>query len=174
MILSWLVAASLPVASGGCPLPIPEADRADAGAEVNAPPLIGAATPEDLAFPGPLLLDRGDPRSVSVRVTDIDLEDTLHARFFRDYTSANPTPPVVSGTATATAPSTPERIVEVSVATWCAGLDPADSAFHTLEIMVTDRPFLPDGTPDAPLFRALPADALAAFRSWTIACNPPE
>ena len=160
---------------GGCPIPFPSEVVSEADAGINAVPVIQRATPADLAFPGPLILERGDARIVTLHIKDLDVDDTLYVRMFRDYDVLAPTPFVNDVEIPVTGEV--ERLRDVALATWCAGLDPTDNEFHFLVAMVADRAFLdcgvqPDECVDQPLFRELPASAEWSTVSWTIKCDP--
>ncbi len=169
IVVTALILGAALLGTAACPLPLPQGKQ-DVDAGVNAPPIILSATPEDLAFPGPVILDPNDARRVTLRVVDNDITDVLHVRFYRDYTANNPTPPVNSATALAGLES--QRLIESSVVTWCAGIDETVPTSHILEVVVADDDFLPNDQP--PLFRALPEGAFGATRSWDIVCNPNE
>jgi hypothetical protein len=161
----------------GCPFPLPSEvlDEADGG--VDCIPVIQSASPEDLSFPGPMVVDRGDDRLVTLRIHDCNVKETLYVRMFRDYRTSLPTPFLVDVQIPPTDNVIRERPVLLS--TWCAGLDPADTSFHVLEAMVADGQFLDCGaTPTAcegqPLFRELGAGSQSSRVQWTIICNPPE
>ncbi|RMH42292.1 MAG: hypothetical protein D6689_08700 [Deltaproteobacteria bacterium] len=169
-------AASCP-ALAGCPIPFPSEVEVQADAGLNATPVIQRATPAELAFPGPIALDRGDARIVTLHCRDTDLADTLYVRGYRDYSDANPTPFLVDVEFPPTGDAV--RLIDVSLSTWCAGLSAADTDAHFFSMLIADRPFLRcPGPPDCegqPQFRELPADAQASVSAiWTITCNPPE
>jgi len=170
------IAASAPLLAG-CPVPFPSQIQTEADAGVNSTPVIQRATPADLTFPGPLVVARGDDRIVTLHLKDTDVSDTLFIRMFRDYDPTNPTPQLVN--VDVPVAGSVERLREVSLATWCAGLSPVDADFHFLVAMVADRPFLdcstqPDECADQPQFRELPAAAESSTVAWTIKCDPPQ
>lgn len=162
----------------GCPIPFPSEVAGEADAGLNVTPVIVGATPADLAFHGPVVVvDRGDERIVTLTVSDADRGDTLHIRTYRDYEVLDPTPFLNDVEIPVTGEV--DRVRDVSLSTWCAGLGPSDEDLHLLVAMVTDRAFLDCGTqPDEcagqPLFRELPETAESSTVSWIIKCNPPE
>ena len=176
MVGAFAIAASAPLLAG-CPIPFPSEVAVEADAGANSTPVIQSATPADLSFPGPLIVARGDERSVTLHIKDSDVGDSLFVRMYRDYDVLDPTPFLVDVDVPVT--ETVERPRVVSLATWCAGLDAEDQDIHFLVAMVADRQFLdcsaqPEECVDQPLFRELPASAESSTVSWTIICDPPE
>ena len=164
--------------SGGCIVP-PELQVGFSDAGPGSPPVILSAGPApDFSFPGPIILDRQDERTLSLTVSDNDVEDVVYVRLFVDYGVAGPEPAYAECQAASTGEAI--RIVACPMNAICNAIDGADLDDHVLEAMVADREFLSDSDPAAegqPQFRALREPSIAAysFRSWTMRCNlPPE
>lgn len=153
--------------AGGCVLPPPlDVEGTDGG--TDSPPVIVAATPSDLAFPGPIVVSSRDIlRQVTLVVSDNDIDDTLYLRFFRDWSDDNPLPPFSFGSLPAS--GLVGRTGNFFVANWC--IDVEDTDAHILEAMVADREFLETGSPP---FRALPAGARSSIRAWLLTCQPDQ
>jgi hypothetical protein len=151
-------------------LPPLERDKADAGA--SYPPVItDAVTPNDFAFPGPIIIQRGDPRSFGLTVSDNDRADTLYARMYVDYTFEAPT----NFLSDCQTPSTNEvlRTLNCPALRLCDGI--IDTNVHALEILVSDREFIPAGDPDAegqPAFRQVAEGGSSpVLRAWLMRCG---
>jgi len=174
MVGTFAIATCVPLLTG-CPFPFPSDVEETPDSGLNNTPVVKRATPDELGFPGPLLIDRGDERVVTLHIRDTDLGDTLYIRVFREYAEMNPTPFLANVEIPAT--GTVERLRDVSLSTWCAGLDAADQALKQLEVFVADRAFLDCSVTDCtglPQFQELPAGAESSKVFWLISCNPPE
>jgi hypothetical protein len=160
---AWLAA---PVVLTGCPIPPPlETDLVDAAPD--SPQVILSASPEDFAIPGPIVLDRGDPRRMTLTVQARPGE-TSYVYFYRNYFQDSPTPSIGDCRATE---DTSERIVDCGISTFCAGLSDTDDAVYLLEAVVANTEKLGEGEP---AFRAFPAGVTFTRVSWLMTCNPPE
>jgi hypothetical protein len=157
--------------AAGCVIPPPGEVQQDFDAGVlNSPPALLAASPPELDFPGPLVVVQGDQRQVTLTLSDNDIDDTLHVRFFRDYRNDAPTPPLNATSGEIPVSGGVLRLGVFGLGSWCNGTPDVDPALHLLEVMVADREFV-EGEP---LFRALPIGASPpAFRAWTITCEGP-
>lgn len=162
-------ALGLAVTAAGCVVPVPlELETADAGP--TAQPELVSAAPGEFDFPGPLALDPGDQRRMSLTLRDRDLEDTLYVRMFVDYGLPNQTGFVSDCVAVPSGALT--RIADCSTSAICNSV--TDSDKHVLEAMVSDREFLPTGDPRAAgqdAFRELPIDAAFDYRFWQLTCT---
>jgi hypothetical protein len=162
-------ALGLAVTTVGCVVPVPlELETADAGP--TALPEFVSAAPGEFEFPGPVVLDHGDQRRMSITLRDRDLDDTLYVRMYVDYGLPNET--AVVSDCVAVPSTTLTRIADCSTAAICTSI--ADSDKHILEAMVSDREFLPIGDPRGmgqPLFREVPFDAAFNFRYWQLTCS---
>lgn len=165
------MATGAALAGAGCVLPVPlELENADAGP--SSPPVIQSASPVELSFPGPAVLEVGDQRRLVLTIRDQDRDDTIYVKIFVDYGLPNREK---ERTDCVVPPSGSEiRVSDCSVQSICnAAL--ADDANHFMEAMVSDRDFLPDNDPRTegqPPFRAVPFDAATDFRSWILRCLP--
>jgi hypothetical protein len=162
-------ALGLAVTTAGCVVPVPlELETADAGP--TALPELVSAAPGEFDFPGPLTLDHGDQRRMSLTVRDRDLEDTLYVRMYVDYGLATQTNFVSDCVAVPSGALT--RIADCSTSAICNSV--VDTDKHVLQAMVADREFLPTSDPRADgqdEFRALPIDAAFNFRDWQLTCT---
>jgi hypothetical protein len=162
-------AFGLAAATVGCVVPVPlELETADAGR--TAQPEFVSAAPSEFEFPGPLLLDHGDQRRMTLTLRDQDLADTIYVRMFVDYDLPNQTGFVSDCVAVPSSALT--RIADCSMAAVCNGVTDTDK--HLLEAMVSDREFLSTGDPRAmgqDAFREVPFDAATNFRTWQLTCN---
>lgn len=168
------IAAALATGSG-CLLP-PDLEPSDPDAGLSSPPVILSASPPEFAFPGPMILDRQDERTMSLTVQDNDVEDVVYVRLYVDYDEA-PGPAYAECQAASTGERT--RVVACPLNSICTPLAATDTDDHQLEAMVADREFIANSDPAAegqPLFRALRQSEQAAysFRSWLFRCNAPE
>ena len=172
-----LGAVSAGVASSllaGCIFP-PELSPGNFDAGASSPPLILSAGPApDFLFPGPIILDRQDSRTLSLNVRDADLDDVIHVRLYIDYNRPDPEPAYAECQTAPTGDVT--RVVACPLNSICNPIEDTDQGDHVLEVMVADREFLSDSDPAAEgqdLYRALRDPAAFSIRSWVMRCNPP-
>ncbi len=163
-----VVAVGSAVGSASCVIPPPlEIGERDAGTNFT-PRILSAGPAPDFSFPGPITLDRGDERRLTVSLEDPDLDDTLFVRLYVDYEFEGGAPTPSLGTCSAPPSGELGRIADCSTATLCTTIDNGDTERHLLEIVVADREFLQEGDP---LFRPLPAGARSTVRSWLMTCR---
>lgn len=155
----------------------PELEVGTHDAGPSSPPIITSAGPApDFLFPGPMILDRQDTRTLSLDVHDNDLDDVVFVRLYIDYGLPNPEPAYAECQAAPTGEAT--RVLACPVNSLCNPIGDSDQTFHTLEAMVVDREFLADSDPAAegqPLYRAVRDESrvVPSFRSWVMRCNEP-
>ncbi len=155
----------------------PDLEVGDVDAGPGSSPVILSAGPApDFLFPGPLILDRQDPRTLSLTILDNDVDDVLHVRLYIDYGRPNPEPHYAECQAAPTGEAT--RVLACPVNVLCNPIADTDQGDHVLEAMASDREFIADSDPAAEgqdLFRALrdPSRAAFSFRSWVMRCNAP-
>jgi hypothetical protein len=156
-----LAGVGLLAMGAGCPIPIPaEVEDQDAG--TNSTPAILHPVP-DMPFgstAGPLLDD--DFPVVSFDVRDVDVDDTIFVRVFRNFQL---TPDIARQQQTVPGGEV-VRPVELSTSTWCLGAEGTNNV--VFEILVSDRAFLSDDI--EPHFRATTGET--ASRSWVMNCSP--
>lgn len=176
MLSPHIILLGIPVLGSACIFP-PELDAATFDAGPGAPPVILSAGPApEFTFPGPLVLDHQDTRTLSLAVSDNELDDVIHVRLFMDYERPDPEPAYAECQAAPTGEIT--RVLACDLTSICNPIDDTDQGDHVLEAMVADREFLSDSDPAAEgqkAFRALRDPDRAAFslRSWIVRCNPP-
>ncbi len=175
MLVIAPVAAAIGMASSCVFAPELEVGTSDAGPG-SSPVILSAGPAPDFLFPGPLILDRQDPRTLSLTVLDNDIEDVIHARLYIDYGRPNAEPAYAECQAAPTGEAT--RVLACPVNALCNPIADTDQGDHVLEAMVSDREFLSDSDPLAEgqdLFRAVrdPSRAAFSFRSWILRCNAP-
>jgi hypothetical protein len=160
----------------GCLIP-PDLEPASQDAGGGSPPVIRSAQPAEFAFPGPILLEHGDTRQLSLEVEDGDREDTIFVQLYVDYnrppTNA-PTPAYASCQAAPTEDTI--RLIPCSTASLCNSIATTDDTPHVLEAMAADRSFILDSDPqaeDQPPYRALaqPQEASFTISSWVMSCQ---
>ncbi len=146
-------------ASGACVIPIPaEVESQDGGP--NSPPVILHPVPE-MPFgntAGPLL--RTDFPNVTFDVKDLDVDDVITVRVFRNFQLQ----PDVARQEKVVPGGEAVRPVELPTGSWCLGAEGTNNV--VFEILVSDRPFLSDEV--EPLFRATTGET--ASRSWVMNC----
>jgi hypothetical protein len=163
----------------GCLIP-PDLEPASQDAGAGSPPVIRSAQPTEFAFPGPILLTRGDLRLLSLEVLDGDSEDTLFVRLYVDYNRPPTNLPTPSYNECQAAPNdTATRFIECNVNSLCTSIDETDQGDHVLDAMVSDRQFISDADPQAfgqPPYRAVAEPQAASFsiNSWVMRCQPPD
>ncbi len=148
----------------------------DAGPS-SPPSITGAGPAPDFLFPGPMILDRQDTRTLSLDVLDIDLEDFIFVRLYVDYGRPNPEPAFAECQAAPTGEET--RVLACPVNSLCNSIEDSDQGDHFLEAMAVDREFISDSALEAEgqdLYRAVSdfGRVRPAFDSWIMRCNPPE
>jgi hypothetical protein len=155
-----------------CILP-PSLEIGDFDAGPSSPPVItDSVSPEEFRFPGPITLERSDPRFFSLTLADNDIDDTLFVRMYVDYAFDAPTN--FASDCTAVPTGSIQRQASCPAARLCDNVPATDDAFHALEVMVSDREFLPAGDPQAlgqPAFRAVAKGANPTIRAWLLACK---
>lgn len=138
------------------------------------PPVIFSAA-DPFEFPGPLLINRDESRTLSVTVMDNDIEDTIFMRLYVDYLLDNPLPALSE----CSAPSSEFEARIITTCSMSAVCNPipvgGDDEIHILEVLVSDSPFIPDSSPLAegqPGFRAIedPVNSIPVIRSWPFRC----
>lgn len=152
----------------GCVIP-PSLSIADDGG-VNSPPAIMSVASDQaqLAEPGPVLFDSGQPGSLRLSLIDTDVLDTLYVRIFVDYNLPTPTPARVSCAAPPT--GTPTRTVTCALAGLCDTKSDI-GVQRNMTIMVFDRPLLDTG---APLYQAMQPGGLSTDRFYFLKCQPAQ
>lgn len=162
-----------------CLIP-PDLEPASQDAGGGSPPVIRSAQPVEFAFPGPVILEHGDMRQLSLEVEDGDTDDTLFVQLYVDYnrppTSA-PTPAYASCLAAPTESTV--RLIPCDTASLCNSIATTDDTDHVLEAMVADRSFIFDSDPqaeDQPPYRALaqPQEANFNIYAWVMRCQPTD
>lgn len=154
-----------------CVIP-PDLDIADPDGGVQPSPRITASGPApEFSMPGPLVLDRGDERFLSLTIEHADVDDTLEIRFYVDYELPDPTQ-YVSDCVSASNGQL-ERIKDCPTATICSSVTDFE-ATHILTAMIVDQPFLPVGQGvEQPLYREVPPGTGSDISFWTLKCNSP-
>lgn len=165
-----------PILGSGCIFPTNlEVSSGDAGP--SSPPIIVSAGPaDDFRFPGPIILDRQDTRTLSLNVIDNDIDDVIFVRLYVDYGRPNPEPAFAECQAAPTGEAT--RVLACPVNSLCNPIGDSDTSNHFLEAMVVDREFLADSDPAAegqPLFRAVrdASRVQPTIQYWLMQCNEP-
>jgi hypothetical protein len=172
-LFSLVLPAGLLVSTTACVIPLDlEVEVSDAG--VSAPPILqSAASPFE--FPGPFTLARENTDvTVSLTLSDNDVDDTLFIRLFLDYDATSGAGLVTDCTATPTGEL--ERLATCLIGTVCNFIEAGDTTLHNLEAHVTDRLWLTADDPDAatqPPLRAIDVGggAKESERSWTVRCE---
>lgn len=161
----WLAA---PVLLTGCPIPPPLETDERPDAAPNSPPVILSASPDEFAIPGPILLERGDQRRLTLTVHDNNVGDTSYVYFYRDYLQDKPTPSLAECRSTE---PTVQRLVDCGTSTLCAGLSDTDKTEFFLEAIVADAEKLGEGEP---AFRAFPKGVNFTRVAWVMSCLPAQ
>lgn len=181
-MLSWatllLITQVLVLAAIGASCILPpelEVGTSDAGPS-SSPVILSAGPAPDFLFPGPIILDRQDERTLSLTLLDNDVDDVLHVRLYIDYGRPSPEPAYAECQTAPTGETT--RVLACPLNALCNPIADTDQGDHVLEAMAADREFLADSDPAAEgqdLFRALrdPSRAAFSFRSWVMRCNAP-
>jgi hypothetical protein len=175
-----VAAAALAFGGAGCFIP-PDLSPESGDAGPSGTPIIVEGGPApDFSFPGPIQLDHGDARRISLILRDPDVDDVLYVRLYVDYVKPPlevPTPPWADCQAAPT--DSALRIAECPTSALCTSIDAADQGNHVLEAMVSDRPFIPDSDPAAfgqPTYRAVDdvSQAASSAKSWVMVCRAPS
>lgn len=161
-----------------CLIP-PDLEPASQDAGGGSPPVILSAQPVEFAFPGPIVLEPGVEKFMTLEVSDADVDDTLFVQFYVDYNRApnnEPTPAYASCQTAPTGMAT--RLIPCNTQFLCNPIGD-DTNAHVLEAMVADRSFILDSDPQAfgqPPYRALAEPEKASFNisSWVMSCTTPE
>lgn len=160
-----------------CLIP-PDLEPASQDAGSGSPPVILSAQPIEFAFPGPIQLQHGDARVLSLEVQDGDTDDTLFVQFYVDYNRLPTNLPTPAYASCQAAPNdTATRIIECQIQSLCNSVPTGDTmGDHVLEAMVADRAFIVDSDPQAfgqPPYRALaqPQEASSTISSWVMNCS---
>ena len=159
-----------------CLIP-PDLEPSSQDAGSGSPPVILSAQPIEFAFPGPIVLQQGDLRLLSLEVQDGDTSDTLFVRLYVDYNRAPENEPTPALNECQAAPNdTATRFIQCPVNSLCnpIGNDPGTN--HVLDAMVSDRPFISDADPQAfgqQPYRAVadPEEASTTISSWVLQCQ---
>lgn len=166
----WCAVKALVVVSTlacGCVLsPSPDADRSDAN--VNSAPAIRAVRADSVELEqySTIVLQRGPSAgTLSVVVSDANVEDTLYVRIFVDYNRPDPTPPRSSCIATAGAV---ERVVTCAAEGICQVANIGQDPLPLLQVFVFDRDYDPDASP---LFQGVASDGLSASQTFFLRCQ---
>lgn len=163
----------------GCLIP-PDLEPASQDAGGGSPPDIRSAQPIEFAFPGPILLERGVERDMTLEVTDADTEDTLFVQLYVDYNRPPTNAPTPAYAGCQAPPNgTATRFMACPTQSLCNSIATTDTGDHVLEAMVADRTFILDSDPQAvgqPPYRALaePQQAAFSFSSWVMRCQPTD
>ena len=162
----WHIGCIFSLVGMSCVLPEP-LDAVD-DTTVNYPPSIVATDPASTAGTVTIPSDPTMPAQFSLTPQDLNVGDTLHVRFFIDYSyTSTPAGPV------AILDIPPGTMAQRSPVSASIGCGPSrvvpDGQKHFITAVVSDRPFVDSMQP---LFRAVPADTVAAEVSWTVECGP--
>ena len=159
-----------------CLIP-PDLEPASQDAGSGSPPVILSAQPIEFAFPGPIVLEVGDTRQLSLEITDADVEDTLFVQFYVDYNRLPTDEPTPAYAACQAAPNGSSiRLLACPTQALCNSIGDDPSNDHVLEAMVADRAFILDSDPQAfgqQPYRALaePKEASFTISSWVMKCQ---
>jgi len=168
-----LVMLGVLMMSVSCILP-PELEVGGFDAGRSSPPVVVDAEPVQLKFPGPIMLEREDQRTLVLEIEDNDIEDTVYVQLYVDYSEDRAQPAHASCQASVTGTKT--RRANCRVANICNAVDDLDTSTHVLEAMVSDREFITDSNPAAEgqkPFRAVAnaSEAGISYRTWLFICE---
>lgn len=175
-VAATAIAAGL---SGACLIP-PDLEPAGQDAGTGSPPVIVSAQPIEFAFPGPILLQHGDQRELSLEVHDGDVGDTLYVGLYVDYNRPPSNAPTPRWEVCQAPPNeTAVRFVSCQTGALCTSIPETDQGDHVLEAMVSDREFILDSDPQAvgqPPYRAVaePQQASTTINGWVMRCQPTD
>lgn len=160
------VATAAVVVLPGCVVPIP-GDELGRDGGVNSPPVIVSSVPSmPFEAGGPIDVNALPPQ-VTIDVKDIDVDDRIWVRVFRDYES-NPFQ-IVEERAQVPPSGGPVRPgITLDTAGWCT-LAPNGQNI-VFDVVVADQPFLDDDT--EPFKRATTGES--SVRSWIGVCSEPS
>ncbi len=167
LVLSMTALLALPAA--GCIIPPSlSVDVQDAG--VDSPPSITSVRSDlqELPEPGPILFQanpNSSGQSLNLTLLDTDLNDTLYAQIYVDYTVQQPTP-ARSVCTPASATGTATRTSTCPLAGLCLAADVGVD--RLMEIVVFDREVLTVGSPT---FKAIPAGGQSTARTYILKCT---
>ncbi|HEY0250273.1 MAG TPA: hypothetical protein VGC41_02060 [Kofleriaceae bacterium] len=157
------------LAGVGCIIPPSlSVDVQDAG--IDSPPSITTVRSDllELLKPGPYSFPKAPAavdQTVTLTLLDTDVNDSLYARIFVDYSVASPTPPR-SICPPATSNGMPIRTTTCSLATLCLATD--DQTVHLMQIVVFDRE--PIDTDSETPFKAIPPGGQSTTRTYQLNC----
>jgi len=166
----------------GCVLP-PDLNPAGGDAGPSSPPVILEVTPPDTySFPGPIQVSREDSPDMLLRVVDNDPDDVIYVRLYRDYKwpridDSPATPALADCLLGPDGSGALERNINCQTNALCNGVPPEDNNLHSLQAMVSDRPFLLESDQEGEgqdAYRKV-ADFPRAGRSflgWLMRCLP--
>ncbi len=160
-LFGWLAA--------GCIIPPSlSVDVQDAG--VDSPPSITSVRSDlqELPEPGPILFQanpNSSGQSLNLTLLDTDINDTLYAQIYVDYTVQQPTP-ARSVCTPASATGTATRTSTCPLAGLCLAADVGVD--RLMEIVVFDREVLTVGSPT---FKAIPAGGQSTTRTYILKCT---
>lgn len=164
-VLAIRVFAVAMIVSGCVIPPSLSVDTTDAG--LNSPPSITSVRADGVELPefSQVNFAKGEG-SLNLSVYDTDLDDTLFAKIFVDYTFDNPTP----ARSECTAP--PSGAVMRSASCNLAGLCQLGDIGQqrTMQVLVFDRQVLNVGSP---VYQAMPPGGLSTSRTFTLICQAP-
>jgi hypothetical protein len=144
---------------------LPETLDPEADTNVNYPPAIIATDPPSTA---PVSIPVSTGRDFFVTLSDANISDVLHVRFFVDY-SLMGTPAGAIVDVDVPAGTMTQRPAVMNALTCEPSRVPADGKPHAVTAVVADRPFLNSTQP--PIFRAVPPDGFTAEVTWTVTCT---
>lgn len=166
------LAAALLFLSGGCPLPQPLPVVQRTGGQTVTPPriLVDTALPAAAVVAVRPDCPRGATIAFSATLEDLDLDDTVEARWFVDYSLQTHAPVDTDFPAAATDGTNPLRVVRPFA--FEPAVDASGAGSHVVELVVSNG-FSPQGTPGLaqPDRSALPGYESQVFR-WFVVVDP--
>ncbi len=157
------------VLTAGCIIPPSlSVDVQDAG--IDSPPSITSVRSDlqELPEPGPVLFQanpNSSGQSLNLALLDTDINDTLYAQIYVDYTVQQPTA-ARSVCTPASATGTATRTSTCPLAGLCLASDVGVD--RLMEIVVFDREVLTVGSPT---FKAIPAGGQSTTRTYILKCT---
>lgn len=155
--------------AAGCIIPPSlSVDVQDAG--IDSPPSITSVRSDlqELPEPGPVLFQanpNSSGQSLNLALLDTDINDTLYAQIYVDYTVQQPTP-ARSVCTPASTTGTATRTSTCPLAGLCLAADVGVD--RLMEIVVFDREVLTVGSPT---FKAIPAGGQSTTRTYILKCT---